>query len=624
MKNRYVLLGDVLLIPLAAFAAFAGRFDLGFVGQRPEFGRYVAAALVIKPMVFLCFGLYQRYWRYASIQDLAVVVWAATVSILAMAAYVALSFGELAGGFSRIVLFNDWLMTLATAGGLRVAVRLLTETASRDRGAAAGKTRRVLVVGAGAAGTMVVREMRRNPQLGMQPAGFLDDDIDKVGKYLAGVRVLGSTADLADAVRASRIDHVLIAMPTARGAAVRNVVNSCRVAGVPSQIIPGVFELIGGRASVSRMRTVEIADLLRRAPVMRETDTGIVTGRVVLITGAGGSIGYELARQVANASPARLVLLGHGENSLFEAEARLRLAFPSVPLATVIADTRDNQRLALIFDQVRPQVVFHAAAHKHVPLMEENPEEAVTNNVTGTRNVVNQAVRVGTDRLVLISTDKAVSPTSIMGATKRVAEAIVRRAAQETGRAFVVVRFGNVLGSRGSVVNTFKEQIERGGPVTVTHPEMTRFFMTIPEAVHLVLQATEAGKGGELFVLDMGEPVKIVDLVRDLIVLSGLEEDEITVVYRGMRPGEKLHERLYDAGYETRPTPHPDVLEVIGADPCVSAALPDLVQKLEQAARHGDRKAITCQLTDLVPGFVHTPSPEPEPRSAVPIKEAQY
>lgn len=606
MKNRYVLLLDLLLIPLAAFAAFVGRFDIQFLDYRPEFFTYVGVALVIKPLVFVVMGMYRRYWRYTSIQDLAVVVMSVTVSSIAMALLVVLARERLPVGFSRVVLLNDWLATLAVTGGLRVAVRVFYDSA-KPKGARLGFTRRVIVVGAGSAGTMVVRELRRNPQLGMEPAAFLDDDRQKIGKFIAGLPVFGGTSALAEVVRSQHIDHTLIAMPTAPGSAVRAIVQSCRDAGVSSQTIPGVFELLDGNVSISRLRTVEIADLLRRAPVRGPASgADVVSGRVVLITGGGGSIGSELARQVANASPSHLVLLGHGENSLFEGEARLRKAFPSVRLSSVLADTRDESRLATVFDRIKPDVVFHAAAHKHVPLMEENPEEAVTNNVIGTRNVIRQAIRAGTGRLVMISTDKAVSPSSLMGATKRMAEALVRQAAAQGAHAFMVVRFGNVLGSRGSVVNTFKAQIEQGGPIRVTHPEMTRYFMTIPEAVHLVLQASGEGRGGELFVLDMGEPVRIVDLARDLVVLSGLNADEVPIEFTGVRPGEKLHERLFDEGMQTKATSHPDVLQVLGPDPCVRPDLDTVVEQLGNAAKRGDRDMIFRLLGEAIPGFMPT------------------
>ena len=612
MKNRYVLLADLPLIGLAAAAAFTARFDLAFYESRPEFATYLLAALIFKPILFLLFGMYRRYWRYTSIPDLAVVFTAVSASSVVMWIFVTFAIRRWFDEFSRVVILNDWLLTLAAAGGLRLAIRVFSESSFPGRTAtrASATAQRILIVGAGAAGTLVAREMRRNPQLGMEPVGFLDDDPVKIGKQMAGLVVLGETRVLPEVVRSSRIDSVVIAMPTAPGRTVRAIVEMCGAASVKSQIIPGMFELLDGRVGVNRLRKIEIADLLRRSPVEGDsTIAEFVTGRVVLITGAGGSIGSELARQIANATPSRLTLLGHGENSLFEAEAQLRGAFPHLRINIVIADIRDGRRLSLVFDRIRPAIVFHAAAHKHVPLMEENPEEAVTNNIIGTRNVVNQALRVETERFVLISTDKAVAPNSIMGASKRVAEAIVRQAAQRSGRAFVVVRFGNVLGSRGSVVNTFKQQVEQGGPVTVTDAEMTRFFMTIPEAVHLVLQASGKGKGGELFVLDMGEPVRIVDLAKDLIKLSGLGEDDIPIVFTGARPGEKLHEALFDPGMQTRPTAHPDVLEVVGPDASTGPDLDRLISQLEQAALQGDRVSIDALLGEAVPGF--TPAVRP-------------
>lgn len=608
MKNRYVLLADLPLIACSAVGAYAVRFDWRFYEERPEFLGFLLAVLLIKPVVFFAFGMYRRYWQAASIPDLVTVVVAVSAASVVIAAFVqvATMMGVIPLGFSRIVVFTDWLLTLVTTGGARVAQRLLHESAVRGRAAeSAGPARRVLIAGAGAAGTMVAREMRRNPQLGMEAIGFVDDDPGKVGKHVDGLKVFARTSQLTTVAREQRADSIVIAMPTARGASVRRVLEMANEAGIKSQTIPGMFELLGERVTVNRLRNVDIADLLRRSPVADDGAAGrFVEGQVVLVTGAGGSIGSELARQVANARPAHLVMLGHGENSIFESESRLRMAFPHVKVSTVIADIRDARRLTRVFDEFRPSVVFHAAAHKHVPLMEDNPQEAVTNNVIGTRNIVSQAVRTQVDRLVLISTDKAVAPTSVMGATKRIAEALVRKAAAETGRAFMVVRFGNVLGSRGSVVHTFKAQIAQGGPVTVTHPEMNRFFMTIPEAVHLVLQAGGIGRGGELFVLDMGEPVKIVDLARDLITLSGLTEDDVPIVFSGVRPGEKLEEVLYDAGTQTRQTSHPEVLEVVGADGLIGADLTGLVAQLEDVARHGTRDQLDALLWQIIPGFV--------------------
>jgi FlaA1/EpsC-like NDP-sugar epimerase len=606
MKPRVLQLVDLPLLLLAVVSAFGTRFGADFFGASHGLLIYGVAALIIKPLIFTLMGMYSRYWPYAGLQDLAAVAKAVAASFAAMVLLVFLAsiVSVLPAGFSPVVVVADGVCTLLLVGGARLGLRLVHEARMPRPTAAGGTVRRVLIVGAGAAGTMVAHEIRRNPQLGIEPVGFLDDDAEKLGKHLGGLLVLGPTRALPEMVRAHRVDSVVIAMPSARGSIVRTILELCNAAGVRSQAFPGVFELLDGKVSVNRLRNVEISDLLRRSPVDGQANVaGFVTGRAVLITGGGGSIGSELARQIANAGPSHLIILGHGENSIFEAAARLGAAFPNVRLTTVIADIRDDERLGKVFDTLKPEIVFHAAAHKHVPLMEANPEEAVTNNVVGTRNVVRQAVRVGTERFVLISTDKAVAPTSLMGATKRIAELIVRRAARDSGRAFVCVRFGNVLGSRGSVVHTFKRQIEAGGPITVSHPDMTRFFMTIPEAVHLVLQASGQGHGGDLFMLDMGEPVKIVQLARDLIKLSGLTENDIPIVFSGVRPGEKLVEVLFDEGMETRRTAHPDVLQVMGDDIATVNDLDGIIARLATAARGGDREVIDALLRRAIPGF---------------------
>ena len=489
MRNRYVLLADLAAIGSAVFGAFVLRFDWRFFEYRPEFPAFLAVAFLTKPVIFYGFGLYRRYWRYATVRDLNAVVFATGAAAVAMSLFVglALPFGFIQE-FSRAVLVLDTLLTLLAVGGIRMSVRIVHEPRARTRlgpwpfgqhQAAVGK--RVLVVGAGNAGTMVVREMQRNPQLGMEAVAFLDDDPVKLGKRIHEVPVLGDSHSLGRIVRTEKIDEVIIAMPTAPGAAVRKVVETCLTLGLRSQTIPGVFELLDGKVSVSRLRHVEIADLLRRPQVEGSVDSSsYVTGQTVLITGAGGSIGSELCRQIAHARPTRLVMLGHGENSLFDTHATLHNAYPDVSLHVVVADIRDRVRIERIFQQLAPDVVFHAAAHKHVPLMEENFEDAISNNVVGTDILVDAALQAGVKRLVAISTDKAVSPSCVMGASKRMASLIVRDAARRSGRSFVVVRFGNVLGSRGSVVPYFKTQIERGGPVTITHPEMKRFFRLYP------------------------------------------------------------------------------------------------------------------------------------------------
>ena len=606
MRNRYILLCDVPIVAAAAYAAFALRFDWFFPRHRPEFLPFFLAVILVKPVMFIALGMYSRLWRYASVPDLMAVLVAVTASSAAISALVA--FGMLSGHvaeFSRAVLVIDWLLTLCGTGGIRMAVRIIGETQGRRGAPAPAVRKRVLIVGAGEAGVMVAREVQRNPQLGLEPVAFLDDDQTKTGKHLHGVPVIGRLEVLSEVVELYQIDEVIIAMPTATGTVVRMVAEACRHTGTPSRIVPGVFELLGGQLSVSRLRQVEISDLLRRQQITAHPGTGLyLAHKRVLVTGAGGSIGAELCRQIALSNPALLVLVGHGENSIFDVQAHLREQFPSVPVQAVIADIRDPLRLSACFRKTSPEIVFHAAAHKHVPLMEENPEEAITNNVIGTANIVDACVFASVERLVMISTDKAVSPTSLMGASKRVAEMIVRDRARRSGRAFSVVRFGNVLGSRGSVVPIFKRQIELGGPITVTHPEMKRFFMTIPEAVHLVLQAGGLSFGGELFVLNMGHPVPIVQLAEDLVRLSGLSAAEIPVVFTGLRPGEKLEERLWEPDAIVRPTAHPEVLHVDEQDPVDVAGLRQALPLLTAAARSGERMRVEAALAQLIPSYV--------------------
>ena len=629
MRNRYVLLGDLWAFASVGFGAFVVRFDLWFFlthddQYREEFSVFLAASLLIKPAIFYGFGMYRRYWRYASVRDLNAVVLTSVAAAVAMSLFVglALSFG-LIGAFSRAVLVIDSLLTLLAAVAIRMSVRVVHESRVRkgrwpfgQEQDAVGK--RALIVGAGDAGTMVVREMQRNPQLEMKAVAFVDDDPEKLGKRIYDVPVLGNTQSLGPVVRTDRIDEVIIAMPTAPGAAVRKVVETCQTLGLRSQTMPGVFELLDGKVSVSRLRHVEIADLLRRRQVAGCGESAdYIAGQTVLVTGAGGSIGSELCRQVAYARPAQLVVLGHGENSLFDTHARLKEAYPDVPAQIVIADIRNRRRIERIFNQFAPDIVFHAAAHKHVHLMEENYEEAILNNVIGTEVLVGAALQAKTKRFVAISTDKAVSPSGVMGASKRMASLIVMDAARRSARAFMVVRFGNVLGSRGSVVPVFKAQIERGGPVTITHPEMKRFFMTISEAVHLVLRSGGMGKGGELFVLNMGEPVRILDLANDLIRLSGFTTDEIPVVTTGRRPGEKLEEVLWEEDATVEPTTHAEILRVTEVQPPVGD-LRAATKALEHAAHESDRVRVEAILFDWIQTFTPSFSARPSGTNEAP------
>ncbi|MDO9129730.1 MAG: nucleoside-diphosphate sugar epimerase/dehydratase, partial [Anaerolineales bacterium] len=413
---------------------------------------------------------------------------------------------------------------------------------------------------------------------------------------------------------------VIIAIPSAGGRTIRMVTDVCRLNGVSSRNMPGLYELLGGKVNVSRLREVDITDLLRREPIQIQNELvgAALSGKRVLVTGAGGSIGREICLQIARWAPSELVLLGHGENSIFESLLELQDNFPSLPIKPVIADIRDLPRMMIILKDHHPQVLFHAAAHKHVPLMEANVEEAVTNNIIGTRNVAEAAVAFGIERLVLISSDKAIRPVSVMGATKRVAEMIILDAAFRTGRAYSIVRFGNVLGSRGSVVPLFKRQIAHGGPVTITHPDMKRYFMTIPEAVHLVLQAAAMGQGGEVFLLNMGQQIRILDLAEDLIRLSGLEPGkDIEIDFTGIRPGEKLSEDLWDEGMRYQPTAHPDIFRVEEEEIPPTSSLQQTVDELLRLAQDGEKASILDLLDATIPSAAVRATPPPDLTSIV-------
>jgi FlaA1/EpsC-like NDP-sugar epimerase len=622
IRNRYLLLGDILLILLAVLGSYALRFELNnlFYFYLPSAYWMAGAALIIKPLVYHFFGMYRRIWIYASTRELVLIVAAvATSSVLLSAVMIALASMRLFIGFPRAVLVIDFLLSVILAGGLRFVLRMLAENRVNQAlhsGLAFRQTQKALIIGAGDAGALVVRELQKNPQLYTDPIGFLDDNPAKLKQQIYGVPVVGTLTDLGKVLDQTHADQVVIAIPSAPGRVVRLVATACQSRNVPFRTMPGIYELLGGKVSVSRLREVDIADLLRREPAQIEEELigATLGGRVVLVTGAGGSIGRELCRQIARWGPSELILLGHGENSIFETLLELHENFSSLMVRPIIADVRDFPRIRGLFNRYRPDMVFHAAAHKHVPLMEANVEEAVSNNILGTLNVVSAALESGINRLVMISTDKAIRPINVMGATKRMAEMIVTDAAARSGRTYSVVRFGNVLGSRGSVVPLFKSQIARGGPVTITHPEMRRYFMTIPEAVHLVLQAAAMGKGGETFVLNMGEQVRILDLAEDLIRLSGLEPGrDIEVVFTGIRPGEKLSEDLWDDSEPYLKTNHPDIFRLEGqCMDIVGDELHNIIEELVRLSREGDPQAIITMLDELVPCAAIRRTPPPE------------
>lgn len=618
-RKELVLIVDLVLIIIAALGCFALRTDLGplFTFYFPQCLILITISLIVKPIIFALFGLYRRLWVYASVKELKVIVVAVTTaSVIVSLIIVILLVLRIVPYFPRSTLPIDWLLSLVLIGGFRFSMRLLAESRS-STGESARGLKRVLIIGAGDAGALVVREMQKNTQLKLKPVGFLDDDPTKQKQQISGVPVVGTLSDLSRTLTLRRIHEVVIAIPSASGQVIRNVADTCRARGIPSRTMPGIYELLGGKVNVNRLRDVEITDLLRRESTQIDTASEMVGAslgsRRILVTGAGGSIGRELCRQIARWMPESLILFGHGENSIFESLLELEENFPSLPVYPLIADVRDLDRLNAIFENYHPQVVFHTAAHKHVPMMEVNVEDAISNNVLGTRNIVEASVNFQVERMVMISTDKAIRPTSVYGATKRLAEMLVLDAANRADLPFSVVRFGNVLGSRGSVVPIFKNQIIQGGPITITHPDMRRYFMTIPEAVHLVLQASAMGQGGEVFVLNMGEQVRILDLAEDLIRLSGLEPGkDIQIVFTGIRPGEKLSEELWDQWASFKPTSHPDIVLLDDEDLLETEELRRTIDDLVHLSREGDATNIVRILDDCIPGAAVRSTPPPD------------
>lgn len=606
-RNRHIFLLDLLLLPLATFLAFVVRFEglawpEGYTGVALTF---LATSLPFKLALIFGLGLYRRLWRFASIADLESILICATVTGLGSFVLGAILLPESNLISLRVPLSVLVLDAMFTAGFMAMPRLMMRSIGLHQVHVTHVDSRPVLIAGAGSAGVMLLRQIQANPELGLVPVGFVDDDIAKQNHQLSGLPVLGTLKDTTRICRDVNVSEVIIAMPTAAGNVVREVLRAAAEAGVKTSTLPGISDILSGRFDPFSIRQVEIQDLLRREPVkidLRQLQ-GLVTERTVLVTGAGGSIGSELCRQVCGLEPQRLVLLGHGENSIFSIQQELARHFPHVPIHAVIADVKNGAQLSRTFERFSPSTVFHAAAHKHVPLMEDNLAEAILNNVLGTRNIVEASSEHRVDHLVLISTDKAVRPTSVMGATKRVAEQILQLEAEERGLNFVSVRFGNVLGSRGSVIPTFLKQIAEGGPVTVTHKEMRRYFMTIPESVQLVLQAGGLGKGGEVFVLDMGEPVKIADLAADLIRLSGKEVGkDIEIRFSGTRPGEKLYEELFFDAEHATPTEHPKVLKAKNA--ALPIGVSTVVEDLIAAAQEGwPPEELRLLLQRLVPDY---------------------
>lgn len=506
--------------------------------------------------VFYSYGMYHRIWHYARVRDLVAIIGAVSLSV-AIVFVLDIFTGT---RIPRSIYILSWMLSIGGVGMSRLAFKINWDNLS-DAGV---QRKQVLIVGAGDAGAMMVREIEQNDAATMNIAGFIDDDVRKRGGRLSGFPVLGTTEDIVAVSKAKGIDEIIIAMPSVPGSVIRKIAAICRMTECQVKIMPSLLEMTDERINVKTLRNINIEDLLRRDTIRLDFEeiTGYIAGKTVLITGAGGSIGSEISRQISRVGAREIILLGRGENSIYDIYQELKDKFPAQLYRTVIANITDARRMEEVFARYNPQVVFHAAAHKHVPLMEIQPAEAVCNNVFGTKNVAELADRFGSEIFVLISTDKAVNPTSVMGATKRCAELVVQEINQRSSTKFVTVRFGNVLGSRGSVVPLFEKQIAAGGPVTITHPEMTRFFMTIPEAVQLVLQAGSQAEGGEVFLFDMGKPVKIRDMAYDLIQLHGLKPGrDIKLVYTGLRPGEKLYEELLTSEEGTASTKHEKIFK---------------------------------------------------------------
>jgi len=613
-RKQIIMLAHIAAFALSLMMAFLLVNNMQFQQEWfvTQYLRLLVFFIILKLIVFGCFKQYQGWWRFVGISDLLSIVKASLVSALIlvvlwfsllMSEPVRLKLREVTT-ISQAIFILDMFATIVFLGGLRMAVRLYHEEFLTE---VSGKLKRFLIVGAGNAGEALLRELHRMPVGQYDVVGFIDDEPAKQGMSIHGIPVLGRVDQLPQICQKHNIEEIAIAMPSATAKQLRKVVQICEGAKVRFRTVPSVTDIASGKYRVSQIRDVDINDLLGRETVKLDLDIieRYLKDKVILVTGAGGSIGSEMCRQVCGFEPKLLLLLEQAENVLFFIERELRKSFPKVAMETLICDITDQKRVEQIFEKFKPQVVIHAAAHKHVPLMETNPGEAIKNNIVGTKTVADTADKYGAGNFVMISTDKAVNPTSIMGSSKRVAEMYIQDLNKTSNTHFVTVRFGNVLGSNGSVVPVFKSQIATGGPVTVTHPEMKRYFMTIPEASQLVLQAAAMGKGGEIFVLDMGEPVKIVDLAKELITLSGFRPGEdIEIVFTGIRPGEKLFEELSIKGEDMVPTRHAKIGIWENNIPLTREQLRQMIDNLVMTADTQDYTQIVSAIKRIVPEYI--------------------
>jgi FlaA1/EpsC-like NDP-sugar epimerase len=618
-KNLFVLiLADIVLLAIAYFLAYIVRFE-AHVGASEllVIKQTIVPILLCKLVVFYFFNLYRGMWRYTGIVDLLNVIKAVFVSSLIIITVVLML--SRFQGFSRSIFIIDAVFSLILIAGIRLAIRFLLSTATfslNKNGINGNEHKKMIIIGAGDAGEKVVREIYDNPKMKYRIVGFVDDDKNKVGKQIHGIKVLGRIDELKEVAKSKGVDEILIAAPSAVGKDMRRIVEICDATNIPYKTLPGMGEIIDGKVSIKTIRDISYKDLLGRHPVQLENDkiSDFLKNKCVLITGAGGSIGSELCRQICKYGPSLVVLFDAGESNLYSIQMELKHVVTYIKYRAVLGRIQDKSLVDEVFRKYRPDVVFHAAAYKHVPLVERNPWEAVYSNIIGTDILVKTAIAHKVDRFVLVSTDKAVRPTNVMGASKRVAEKIVH--AHKSGQTkFMAVRFGNVIGSSGSVIPLYRHQIKKGGPVTVTHPEITRFFMTIEESAQLILQAFTMGEGGEIFILEMGTPVKIVDMARDLIRLSGKEPDtDIEIKFIGLRPGEKLYEELITEGEGIVKTGHEKILVlrngVQSGEPNIQNSqhndlncLDEKIKELKALADAHDAKEIKKKMKEIVPEY---------------------
>jgi FlaA1/EpsC-like NDP-sugar epimerase len=619
LRNKHfwmILFLDVGLLYLAYYLSYYIRFEGEIPAEHAaSFERTVWLIVPFKVACFVAFGLYRGMWRYMSTPDLFNLIKATLASSGVIV--LAILFFHQFQGYARSVFVIDAALTILFIGGARLIIRLFLTQGGPSSGrfplsflsSRESVFKRLLIIGAGDAGEKMYRELRDNPNLSYHIVGFVDDDPKKLGMRIHGVPILGNVDGLSRLVKKHEIDEILIAISSATGKEMRHIVDRCKETGIKFKTIPGIGELIDGRVSVKTIRDVSYEDLMGRKPVRMEMDKigNYSTGEAVLITGAGGSIGSELCRQIARFDPSPLILLDCAENNLFQVEMEIARDYPQLEYIPILGNILNNSLLDNIFQAYHPRVVFHAAAYKHVPMMELNPWEAVHNNIQGTQSLLETVQRYGVERFVFVSTDKAVRPANVMGASKRVGELLAQACSREDHGRFMSVRFGNVIGSSGSVIPLFQEQIKKGGPVTVTHPEVTRFFMTIPEAAQLILQAGAMGEGGEIFILDMGIPIKIVDLASDLIRLSGFEPgQDIEIQFTGLRPGEKLYEELITEGEGIVTTHHEKIL-VLRGNSIQQDALLSKISELYHLSAKQDAPRIKEKLKEIVPEYQISP-----------------